>query len=463
MNNEKIYWVWLAEAVGAGSSLGVKLVNRFGSARRVYEADPSEIRDDLPGFNKSEIDRARRILSSGSTDGAERIIEAAENCGQRIVVPSDDDFPLSLKNLRDAPLALYVLGALPRFDRGLFVSVVGTRKMSDYGKVTAFSLGCGLAAGGAGVVSGMALGSDSAAMTGAIVSGGVTVAVVGCGADVIYPREHSDLYYAVLDGGCVISEYPPGTAVAGFRFPVRNRIISGLSAATVVVEAGAGSGALITARHAAYQGRAVFAVPGMVGAPGSSGTNGLLKNGALVATSAEDILAEYEFTYPHSVSLTAARQATEGVDMAALAEDSISRLHVGSRGDNNFYGRGTYGGKNPPVVNDRKKSVGKDEKTVRLGDLAEELPPGFVRVKKAPAPSEPQRIDLDMLDEVSVRVYNLMTPDVPVTADELVRSDLPVSDVLSSLSMLELAGAIEAGAGGYYLRRGCDDLSAGDE
>ncbi|MBQ7474583.1 MAG: DNA-processing protein DprA [Clostridia bacterium] len=141
MNNEKIYWVWFAEAVGAGSSLGVKLVNRFGSARRVYEADPSEIRDDLPGFNKSEIDRARRILSSGSTDGAERIIEAAENCGQRIVVPSDDDFPLSLKNLRDAPLALYVLGALPRFDRGLFVSVVGTRKMSDYGKVTAFSLG----------------------------------------------------------------------------------------------------------------------------------------------------------------------------------------------------------------------------------------------------------------------------------------------------------------------------------
>ena len=457
MTNDRIYWIWLRELCGAGSSLGVKLVNRFGSARLVYEA---EIGDgtDLPGFNKNEIDRARRILSSKSTDDAEKILEKAEKLGQRVLVPTDEDFPLSLKNLRDAPLALYVAGRVPRFNRDLFVSVVGSRKMSDYGRDSAYALGYGLSSGGACVVSGMALGVDSVAMAGALDAGGVTVAVLGSGVDVVYPREHADLYHAVLQDGCVMSEYPPGTEPAGFRFPVRNRIISGLSVATVVVEADQGSGSLITARHAAYQGRAVFAVPGRVGTPGSSGTNNLLKNGALVATSAEDVLAEYEFTFPHSVSLGACRNALRGVDIPDAAEQAVNRLRVGSRGAGNYYGKGTYGGKKLPAAPRTGNEKPKEER-VRLGDQSEALPAGFVRVGRKEEPREPQRIDLDMLDEVNIRVYNLMTPDVPVTADELVRPDLPVSEVLSSMSALELAGAIEAGAGGYYLRRGSDDLS----
>ncbi|MBR3639380.1 MAG: DNA-processing protein DprA, partial [Clostridia bacterium] len=267
---------------------------------------------------------------------------------------------------------------------------------------------------------------------------------------------------AVIRDGCVLSEYAPGTEPAGFRFPVRNRIISGLSVATVVVEVDAGSGSLITARHAAYQGRAVFAVPGRVGTPGSSGTNNLLKNGALVATSAEDILAEYEFTFPHSVSVGACRNALRGVDISEAAEEAVNRMRVSSRGSGNYYGKGTYGGKKLPAASRPKNEKPKDEK-VRLGDLSEDLPAGFVRVGRKSEPTEPRRIDLDMLDEVNIRVYNLMTPDVPVTADELVRPDLPVSEVLSSMSALELAGAIEAGAGGYYLRRGSDDLNAPEE
>ena len=458
MTDDRIYWIWLAEQTGAGSSLGVKLVNRFGSARHVYEA---EIKDDseLPGFNKREIARVRRILGERSTEKAEKILKEAENAGQRVLIPTDSDFPLSLKNLRDAPLVLYAAGRLPRFNGDLFVSAVGSRKMSDYGRDSAYALGYGLASGGACVVSGMALGVDSVAMTGALEAGGVTIAVLGSGADVIYPREHADLYRAVLRDGCVMSEYPPGTEPAGYRFPVRNRIISGLSVATVVVEADAGSGSLITARHAAYQGRAVFAVPGRVGTPGSSGTNGLLKNGALVATSAEDILAEYEFTFPHSVSLGACRNALMGVDVSEAAEEAVNRMRVSSRGSGNYYGKGTYGGKKLPVP-PRPQSGKQKGETVRMGDLAEDLPAGFVRVGRKAEPQEPQRIDLDMLDEVNIRVYNLMTPDVPVTADELVRPDLPVSEVLSSMSALELAGAIEAGAGGYYLRRGSDDLNA---
>ncbi len=458
MTDDRIYWIWLAEQTGAGSSLGVKLINRFGSARHVFEAEIGED-TEFPGFNKREIERTKRILGERSTEKAEKILKEAEEAGQRVIVPTDGDFPLSLKNLRDAPLVLYAAGRLPRFNSDLFVSAVGSRKMSDYGRDSAYALGYGLASGGACVVSGMALGVDSVAMTGALEAGGVTVAVLGSGVDVVYPREHGDLYRAVLRDGCVMSEYPPGTEPSGFRFPIRNRIISGLSVATVVVEADAGSGSLITARHAAYQGRAVFAVPGRVGTPGSYGTNGLLKNGALVATSAEDILAEYEFTFPHSVSLGACRNALRGVDVSEAAEEAVNRMRVGSRGSGNYYGKGTYGGKKLPSAPRRKNGKPQGE-TVRMGDLSDDLPAGFVRVGRKTEPQEPQRIDLDMLDEVNIRVYNLMTPDVPVTADELVRPDLPVSEVLSSMSALELAGAIEAGAGGYYLRRGSDDLGA---
>ena len=463
MINDAIYWIWLAELTGAGSSLGVKLVNHFGSARLVYEAE-IDVDAALPGFNKSEMKRTRFILSSKSTDKAEKIAEDAEKAGMRILTPSDVDFPLSLKNLRDAPLVLYVLGRLPRFNRDLFISVVGSRKMSEYGRDSAFALGYGLASGGAGVVSGMALGVDSVSMTGAIAAGGVTAAVLGCGADVVYPHEHSDLYRTVLCDGCVISEYPPGTEPAGFRFPIRNRIISGLSAATVVVEADAGSGSLITARHAAYQGRAVFAVPGRVGTPGSSGTNNLLKNGSLVATSAEDILAEYEFTFPRSVSLGACRNALRDLNVSAAAEEAVNRLRISSRGSGNYYGSGTYGGRKLPKSrsSEKKNKDAAPDSVVRLGDLADDLPAGFVRVGKKSRPAEPNRIDLDMLDEVNIKVYNLMTPDVPVTADELVMPDLPVSEIMSSMSALELAGAIEAGAGGYYLRRGSDDLTGAD-
>ncbi|MBQ6678030.1 MAG: DNA-processing protein DprA, partial [Clostridia bacterium] len=186
MTDDRIYWIWLAEQTGAGSSLGVKLVNRFGSARLVYEAEIGES-TEFSGFNKREIERTKLILSEKSTEKAEKILKEAEKAGQRVLVPTDADFPLSLKNLRDAPLALYVAGRLPRFNGDLFVSAVGSRKMSEYGRDSAYAIGYGLASGGACVVSGMALGVDSVAMTGALEAGGVTVAVLGSGVDVVYP------------------------------------------------------------------------------------------------------------------------------------------------------------------------------------------------------------------------------------------------------------------------------------
>ncbi len=476
--DHRVYWIWLAESVGQGSVLAVKLINVFGNAASVYSAgaeDIASLKDS--GFSAREITSLKKLLENKSTAEAEEILAKAESLGQRVLVPTDEDFPRSLFSLRNAPLVLYVVGKLPKLNRELCVSVVGTRKMSDSGRRASFAIGYGLAAGGAVVVSGMALGCDGAALCGAIEAGGRTVAVLGGGADVVYPKDHATLYNTIVKNGAVISEYPPETESKGHHFPMRNRIISGLSAGSVIVEADERSGALITARHAINQGRNVFAVPGDVSSPGSVGPNELLKTGAFVATCAEDVLSEYEFLYPRQISLRACQRAIRNLDIDAASEECLLKLRISSRGGKNFYGSGAYGGKKQAVEGAVKKktrtTVKRADKknaarSVSLGDLAT-----VDVVKVAPKPTaeayEPavkaerlverdNRIELDLLDELNIKVYNMMKPDVPMIADELVRPDVSVSDVLSSLSMLELAGAVESYPGGYFLRLSQEEL-----
>ena len=484
MKDYRLYWIWLACRAGQGSKLAVKLINTFGNAVNVYSAsadDVEKINDH--GFNTREMGQIRRIMSDKSLDEAERILEDAGRLGQRVLVPTDEDFPKSLLSLRDAPMVLYVLGNLPKMNRELSVSVVGTRTMSDNGRRNAYALGYGLAAGGAVVVSGMALGADGMAQCGAISAGGKTVGVLGSGVDVIYPKDHDTLYNTILKHGAIISEYPPSTRPAGHHFPLRNRIISGLSAGTVVVEADMKSGALITAKHAIYQGRHVFAVPGDVTSPGAEGTNNLIKNGAFVATSAEDVLVEYEFLYPHSISMKAYYRATRELDVDASSEEAMARLRVSARGAKNYYGTGAYGGKSSWIgkeVSAKKPKIKLADKRnassdVSMGVMADTVAPakatGKKSAKKLQVPeiyptlnAEPKaektasRIEFDLLDEINVKVYNLMKPDVPMIPDELVTNEIPINEVLSSLSMLELTGAVESGAGGYFLRRSADDV-----
>lgn len=476
MKDYRIYWIWLAERAGQASTLAVKLVNHFGNASGVYAAGADDIdRECAEIFTAREIGKAKRILADKNTDTAERILEEAEKLGQRVVVPTDADFPRSLTSLRNAPLVLYVMGKLPSSRQELYVSVVGTRTMSDSGKRNAYAIGYGLGAGGAVVVSGMALGCDGMALCGAVNAGGKTIAVLGGGADVVYPKDHATLYNTIIQNGAVISEYPPGTRPAKHQFPQRNRIISGLSAGSVVVEAPEGSGALITARHAICQGRNVFAVPGDVGCEGSAGPNNLIKNGAYVATSAEDILSEYEFLYPHSVSLRAYHRAMRNFEPDISADEAMARLRVSVRGGRNYYGTSAYGGKSssvgkaveqkkaPKVKRGDKKNA---DQSISMGNMADyevkvisRPDVADVAMPEVKVPSEREnRIDLDLLEEVNIKVYNMMKPDVPMIPDELVCDGLSVSDVLSSLSMLELAGAIESHPGGYFLRASSDDL-----
>lgn len=203
----------------------------------------------------------------------------------------DETYPSRLKNIYDPPPVLYVRGQLRKEDE-VAVAIVGSRKTSSYGRAMTERVSQELATRGVTIVSGMARGIDSVAHQGAISAGGRTIAVLGCGVDVVYPPENRNLFQDIIDHGAILSEFPMGSPPEGSHFPKRNRVISGLSVGVVVVEAGQRSGSLITANYALEQGRDVFAVPGNIGMASSRGTNQLIKQGAKLVESSQDILIE---------------------------------------------------------------------------------------------------------------------------------------------------------------------------
>ncbi|MGN1346971.1 MAG: DNA-processing protein DprA, partial [Eubacteriales bacterium] len=334
-------------------------------------------------------------------------------------------------------------------------------------------------------------------LVGALDFGGQVIAVLGSGVDVIYPREHREIYRKIVATGAVISEYPPGTPPIGSHFPVRNRIMSGIADATVVIEADSRSGSLITAAHAFDQGKKVFAVPGKIGEPGAEGTNALIRDGALAVLTAEDILAEFEFIYPQSVSVQRAHSMLRNMDMENLSRAAMARTRINSRtgaGSANYYGSGSYGGRryeqspeakpaaaSLPTVSAPESIAGSESREVGrasdaggaggAGGRKKEGRPihavksffGLESEKKGRKNDRTRensdekmipakKIELDMLDETEIKVYNKMKPSVPTLPDELVDADTPVGTVLSALTMLELAGAVESGGGGYFMR-----------
>ncbi|MGC9125541.1 MAG: DNA-processing protein DprA, partial [Caldisericaceae bacterium] len=230
-----------------------------------------------PDFTADEMASARKEIAS------------ALNLGVEIIPYDDDGFPSQLRDIKESPLVIYIKGSLEKTD-SFSVSIVGSRKCTEYGKAVARELSKKLAQLGIAVVSGLAYGIDSEAHKGALSVNGRTVAVLGSGVDVVYPRENRFLYDEIVEKGAVISEFPLGTKALKFNFPFRNRIISGLSLATIVVEAQEKSGSLITANYALEQSREVFAVPGNITSSCSKGTNLLIRDGAIPLLSYEDVL-----------------------------------------------------------------------------------------------------------------------------------------------------------------------------
>ena len=384
------YWVWLSECRGVSNQTRLALLRHFGSPEDVFYADAGELLL-TEGITRDQV----HALEDHKLDKADKVLADCQRLGLRILTIQDAEYPGRLQNIYDPPCLLYVKGRLPAFDEEAAVAVVGTRDCTPYGIACAEKLGYGLTGGGAVVVSGLAKGIDAAASRGALRADGVTVGVVGNGLDVHYPYESRYLYEDIAAAGVLLSEYPPGTEAAGSHFPARNRIISGLSLATLVVEAPERSGALITAETALEQGRDVFAVPGPIDAPTSVGCNRLIRDGAGLVSDAWDILREYAGRFP-----------------------------------------------------DKLNQDGAKEQPVTLGYQA--------RQKAEPKPVPPtldlKKDDLSLTDD-QIALLRVLDAEEPALVDDLIeQTGIPTRRVLSALTLLEIEQYVQQHSGKHYTR-----------
>lgn len=286
-----VHWIWFAALQGISQRQKLQLLERFSDPEELYYADTEEDASQLP----PEIAQA---LSNKDLTVPRQVVKQCADLHIHILTYRDAVYPDRLRSIHNPPLVLYYKGLLPDFDMQPVIGVVGTRKASAYGKTNALDMSRELAACGALVISGGAAGIDTEALKGAMDADAPVVAVLGCGVDVVFPAANRKLFQKIEEKGCLLSEYPPGTAPLPWQFPERNRIISGLSNGVLVIEAPAKSGALITARDAMEQGRDVFSVPGNINISTCAGSNSLLQEGAAAVFSGWDVLKDYAPQYP---------------------------------------------------------------------------------------------------------------------------------------------------------------------
>jgi DNA processing protein len=318
------HWLALKSIRGVGNILGQNLVRAFGGPDGVFRARSDALR--CAGV-RPDIVRAIRTFDRWA-DVTAKISRLGE-VGGRLVTWQDESYPEVLRHIYDPPLFLFVRGALEERD-ALAIAIVGSRASSPYGREMTAGISDGLARAGLTIVSGLARGIDAAAHAAALAAGGRTIAVLGCGIDLVYPSEHHQLQMRIVKNGAVVSEFPPGTPPDGENFPSRNRIISGLSLGTVVVEATEKSGSLITAEHALEQGREVFAVPGPVGAR-SRGPHQLIRQGATLVESADDVLREihpHMSADPRHISRSASPPPLDGIEQRVFTSLEDAPVHV---------------------------------------------------------------------------------------------------------------------------------------
>lgn len=430
-----LYWLWLAEKCGVASKQFGRLAERYENPFDLYRLDEDEI-EQLEGISAP----LKAKLCEKGLEASYSILKYCKENRVDIISYGDRRYPERLKTIEDAPILLYCLGHFPDFNSSLCVGMVGTRKMSEYGKQTAYKIGYELASAGAIVVSGMALGVDSAAAAGALSSGGRTVAVLGCGISVVYPKEHKHLMEEISKRGAVITEYPPKEAPHGHNFPKRNRIISGLCQGVLVVEGSVGSGALITARKAIDQGREVFALPGKINESNSEGPNELIRQGAYAVTCSEDILKHYDFLYRDVIDYSGLSRAKRKTDYAD-ADRALAK-----------YGVSTGGAPYAP-----RRRAERTEQTEEKSFPLEDKRPTPARAEPEQTKERKQSDDsgamLATLDGTTRKVFESMPIDKAVSPDSLSALGIGIGEAITSLTMLELCGLVSSLPGGLYIRK----------
>lgn len=454
MRSENLYWVWLSCRLGAGSRDFARLMLKYRNPYDIYAASPEELQQ-IDELSEDAVVR----LSDKRLDSASVILEFCAKADVMIIPYSSELYPNRLRLLPAPPVLLYVRGTMPEMDNKVCIAVVGTRRMSEYGRDCAFRIAYELGAAGAVTVSGLALGIDGVAAGGAICGGGTTVAVLGSGIDVVYPREHARLCGIVASNGAVVTEYAPGTPPVGEHFPVRNRIISGMCQGTLVVEADERSGAIITAQDALFQGRQVFAIPGNLGEKNTSGTNALLRDGAIMVMETDDILREYRGLYDKCIDLPrlAAARRKYAFSEEILHNMGISaRLSKGSgqsRSNQPSAPREDFESK-PSRSHGRRAALRKpyhadDDAAVRVPDKSAGTTPA-VTVKATGDHSEELLASLDDKHRV---LFAEIPDDRAITADALAKLGYSIGEVMSAMTMLELKGLVSSLPGGLYIKR----------
>lgn len=318
-----IHWIWFATRPGVSDRARAELLRHFQDAEDIYFAD-SGAYAVAEGLSE---DAAASLCDKNLTQ-AEAILEDCNRKQIHILTWRDAAYPGRLRNISDPPVVLYYKGRLPDFDGSPLISVVGTRSASSYGLTIAKRMGYQIAACGGVVVSGMAYGIDGMAMRGALSAGASVIGVLGCGVDIVYPLSNRALFADTEQAGCILSEFAPGTPPQKWNFPKRNRLISGLSCGVLIVEAPEKSGALITAAQAAEQGRDVFVVPGNIDMPSCTGSNALLRDGAIAVSSGWDVLSEYAAQYPEKIrrDKTPGKQTAYPDEVAAVAQENTLKV-----------------------------------------------------------------------------------------------------------------------------------------
>lgn len=399
---DKQYWIWLQLALGQGARF-LPILEEFETPEALYHAN-------ILVWRMSPTLTARQIegMRSATLSDAQQVIAQCEENGWNIITFEDEDYPARLKTIANPPAVLYVDGDLLCLDAFAVIGIVGTRKASGYAVKAATIMSKGMARCGAVIVSGGALGVDSAAHRGAIEAGGRTYAILGCGFGTDYLRTNEFLRDQIKEsGGALLTEYPPFVPASKTTFPMRNRLISGLSDGVLVVEAGVKSGSLITASHAAEQGRDIFAIPASIFDKNFQGSNQLIEDGAYVAISPESVLLHYKSRYD-TLDLSALKTPYE-----LLSESRGEAANASTPKQVDF----------DAVMQDRAERIQMTRQTLSLGG-----------------------------DEKTV--YHALNEELQGIEDIIQKSGIPARNVLVALTMLEMKGLIQSASGKRYRLKG---------
>ena len=444
-----IYLVWYSLICTASCKWAAQLLENYpGGIDGIYAHEFSEDEEyvGIPG-------RTLLRLNDKSLAAAEGVLMNCMNQDIRVIHCLSDEYPAKLKQIPDYPIVLYAKGNVGNLNNRLCVSVVGTRKMTHDGKMTTFKIVRELSAYDPVIISGAALGIDCIANNSALYFGADTIAVLGSGLDILYPQENRELIEKIFESGMVISEFPPGTRPEGRNFPIRNRIISGLCDALLVVEAPEGSGALITARYAFEQGKQLYAVPGSIFNLNSTGTNEMIHEGARICRCGTDIIDDFAEQYHLACSEYIVNSYNyrkyEGSFKPDIPKNPVRTQKTAVPEQPQQYGVGRIsqdsaqaaGQQSPPE--NRANPAQKAENPAAATDVQPEPP------RKA-LNSEARETLRAKLGEKELKVFDAIPDGGIADADSLTSTGLSSSDIMSALTLLELCSAVESLPGGAY-------------